>query len=364
MSFIKSLFGIKDDAINSYQDFWNWFSKNQKKFFRTVKHHNNIEVDFFDKLSPKLEELKEGYYFVTGMMEDEIAELIFTADGTIKNFVFIEELVSAAPKISNWKFTAHKPALDIEDVSISIAGYEFNAQNLFFYSNELKEYPDEIDITIIYDHYHEKDKAVITNGVFIFLDNFLGELDFAINVDAVSIKDKSSATESIVPIAKLKDFLNWRRKEFVEKYDGLRYNTENDNYAILEAELKSGNNLVATINTDLLDWDSKASHPWVVKVDLQYGDNGSHGMPDKETMVILEKIEDDILVELKDHEGYLAIGRQTAEGVRELYYCCKDFRKPSKVLHHIFQKYNNDMAMDYEIFKDKYWVSFNRFVVR
>jgi len=363
MSFLKSLFGLKDDPINSYEDFWNWFESHQKKFYKTVKNHQNIESDFFDKLSPKLEELKEGYYFVTGMMDDDKAELIFTADGSVKNFVFVEELVNAAPAIEHWKFTAHKPALDIKDVGISMAGYEFSAEKLHFYSNELPNYPDEIDISVVYDDYSKEDKTVITNGVFIFLDNFLGELDFAIQIDAVTLVEQSQAKEALVPISKLKEFLNWRQKEFVEKYDGLRYDTEEDNYAILEAELESGNNLIATINTDLLNWDGKASHPWFLKVSLQYGNGGNNGMPSKDIMVVLEKIENDIIAELKDHDGYLAVGRQTAEGVRELYFCCKDFRKPAKVLHHIFQKYNNEIAMDYDIFKDKYWLSLNRFKI-
>ena len=97
-----------------YHEFWNWFCQNEKSFHNVVKGQGNIEKNFFDKLSPKLNELKEDFFFVTGMLDDDSAELIVTADGTIKNIVFVEELIDAAPAIEGWKFTALKPPLDIK----------------------------------------------------------------------------------------------------------------------------------------------------------------------------------------------------------------------------------------------------------
>src|SRR5687767_6937132 len=109
MSFLKNIFTTKEQPIRSYTDFWNWFQKNEKKFFEVVKGHRDIENQFFAKLSPKLSELKDGFFYLTGMFDDHTAELVFTADGAIKNFVFIEELVHTAPTIKGWKFTALKP---------------------------------------------------------------------------------------------------------------------------------------------------------------------------------------------------------------------------------------------------------------
>jgi hypothetical protein len=54
-------------------------------------------------------------FFLTGMMDHNRAELVLTADRTINNIVFVEELVATAPEIPGWKFTALKPALDIEN---------------------------------------------------------------------------------------------------------------------------------------------------------------------------------------------------------------------------------------------------------
>jgi hypothetical protein len=67
------------------------------------------------------------------------------------------------------------------------------------------------------------------------------------------------------------------------------------------------------------------------------------------------------MAELKDFEGYLNIGRQTAKNVREIYVACRDFRKPSKVLFEVQKKHARQLKVSYDIYKDKYWQSFNRF---
>jgi hypothetical protein len=363
MGLLKNLFGSKEEPITSYHDFWSWFQKNEKDFYRCVEQHSNIEKNFFDKLSPKLNELKEGFLFLTGMYDDNTVELILTADGTIKNFVFVEELVQAAPVLKGWKFTALKPAMDINDVSIEMDGLKFGSENLSFYSNDLAQYPDEIDITIVHNDLNEENRSAFINGTYIFLDNYLGELDFATNIDNLEVVGKKEAIKELVPIGKLKDFLIWRQKEFIEKYDGIRLNTEKDNHSILEARLPNGNGLIAAINTDLLKWDKKGSHPWVLSIELKYDGTNNNGMPGKDSIALLEEIEDDILKELKDADGYLNIGRQTSDGQREIYITCKDFRKPSKVLHAIERKYADRIELSYEIYKDKYWQSFNRFQV-
>lgn len=364
MSFIKSLFGKKDTPIKSYSDFWNWFSQHEKDFFKLVssrKGSKEIEQGFFDKISPKLGEIKEGFFYVTGMFDDKTVELVLTADGDTKNIVFVEELVSAAPSIAGWKFTALKPALDIKDVYITMGGYEFSDNNLHFYANELEGYPDEIDITIVHKDLTEENRKQITNGIYIFLDNYLGELDFVNNIDTLQIAGVQQAEKELIPISKLKNFLTWRQKEFIEKYEGTRYDTENDEHSTLEAELESGNKLFAIINTDLLNWDSKASHPWISVLTLKYDGSKSNGMPSDKDYKLLDKIQDEIMQELKDIDGYLNVGRQTAKNEREIYFACRDFRKPSKVFYKVEQKYSGNFEIEYEIYKDKYWQSFERF---
>jgi len=292
------------------------------------------------------------------MVNDKTAELVLTADGAISNIIFVEELVAAAPKIDNWMFTALKPASDIENFNINMGNYNFGKENLCFYFTQDDNFPDEIDITVVHEDLNSENKQVITNGTLIFLDNYIGELNFATTIDRINVVGKEYVTNELVPIAKLKDFLIWREKEFLEKYDGIRHNTKDDKYNMLEGTLKNGNPILAVINTDLLNWDSKASHPWILRIDVKFAAD-KYGLPNKTDYELLDNLEDNLLISLKDSEGYLNIGRETAEGLREIYFACKDFRKPSKILHQI--KSSTAFELTYEIYKDKYWQSVNRF---
>ncbi len=361
MRFLSQFFGGREGEIQNYADFWSWFQKKEKAFFKAVQQHTKIEEDFFDHLSPKLDQLQEGFFFLTGMYDERTVELVLTPDGNIKNIIFVEELIAAAPAIPGWKFTALKPAVDIEGLSISMSGHEFDKEKLFFFSNEHAEYPDEIDITLVHQDYTAENEKTITNGSYIFLDNFLGELDFVTKIDSIDVQGPTGDHPTLVPIGKLKDFLRWRQKEFIEKYEGTRYDTENDEYTLFEAELESGNVLVASMNTDLLSWDKKASHPWILYFELPYDGQSRNGMPEEPMQELLTKIEDTAMEELKDREGYLNIGRQTGENTRKLYFACKDFRKPSLVAHALQQQFGGQIAVEFDIYKDKYWQSFNRF---
>ena len=361
MSLLKNLFGKKDEPIKTYQDFWKWFLKNEKAFFEVVKSGRNPEKEFFDKLSPQLAALNEGYFYLTGMFDENTAELVLTPDGIIKNVVFTEELVDAAPKIANWKFTALKPAMAIDSVSINMVGYTFESENLSFYPIEHNYYPDEVDIVIVYHDFDEKDENMITNGTYIFLDNYLGELNSITTIDNLVVTSISKAEKELIPIAKLKDYLIWREKEFVEKYHGVRHDTENDIHTVMEAVLKNDRPLVALVNTTILDWDSKASHPWILMIEIKYDGDDNNGMPDKESSELFNQFEEEIMIDLKDMDGYLNIGRQTADNERIIYFACKEFRKPSKVVYELSKKYLDKLELTYDIFKDKYWQSFERF---
>ena len=88
-----------------------------------------------------------------------LQKLVFTADGIVTNFYFIEELVSSAQFDGGWKFTAHKPALDISDVNIKMGGYDFRKENISFYSTDVPGLPDEIDITIVHSSYDENNRG-------------------------------------------------------------------------------------------------------------------------------------------------------------------------------------------------------------
>ena len=361
MSLLKNLFKEKTEPpIKTCDDFWAWFVQHEKTFFNVFRKQKDIEKNFFDKLAPKLAELKDGFYFLTGMYDDNTVELILTADGIIKNIVFVEELVSKAPHLQGWRFTALKPALPIENVAIDMDGILSDNNNLFFYSNEDEQYPDEVNITIVHTDLNDENRSPIVSSTWLFLDNYLGELYAATAIDHADVIGKNEATKKLVPIEKLKDFLIWREKEFVEKYQGVVSNSHDMEHSIFEAETSTGARLIAAINTDILNWERKASHPWILSIEIPYDGSNNGGLPEEEINKALWSLEEKITEQLKDNEGYILIGHESVDNLRSIYFACKDFRKPSKVVYQLSVD-KPEWKITYDIYKDKYWRSLNRF---
>jgi hypothetical protein len=361
MSFLRKIFSKRDAPIRSYEDFWFWFRQHERDFFRILSGDGDIERDFFDRLSAQLDELYDGFLLLAGMADAQTAELVITVDGDVKRIAFVEELVSAAPLLRGWKIRALKPPMELDRMQIKMNGYAFDGERLSFYANERAGYPDEVDVTLVHRDLTEENRVGLTQGVFVFLDNYLGELNFVEDIDRLTVVGTGEASKPRIPIGKLRDFLTWRKGEFVEKYAGAYYDAERDNYSALEARLPNGKPLIAIINSTLLAWDGKVSHPWVVRVNLGYAGEADSGMPDAEVYDLLDRVEEEIMNDLEEHEGYLNIGRQTADGMREIYFACRDFRKPSKVMYRIAGLYSSQLKVSYDIFKDKYWQVFERF---
>ncbi|SEN07534.1 Family of unknown function [bacterium A37T11] len=360
MGFLNNIFNRKEKPLKSYADFWEWFRRHSDIFYKVVNTKDDLNKNFFDKLSPKLGELRDGIFFITGMIDDNTAELVFTPDGKVENIAWVEDLVAAAPALPGWKFTALKPALNYRDVIIRMDQLVFSNDTLSFIENVDPVYPDLVDLSVIHSDYTDENKMQITNGVIIFLENFLGELNFATSIDHLQVIGKQDAEKERIPMEKLKDFLVWREKEFVGKYMDTQYDAKNETFSSFESLHENGNVLIAIMNTDLLSWEGSASHPWILYVNIKFDNNGS-GMPDEPTYTLLNIFEDDMVQELQGSNAYLYIGRETANGEREVYFACTEFRKPSKVMDDLLVRYADKLTVSYDIYKDKYWRSFDRY---
>ena len=361
MGLFGRLFGKKKELPASYEQFWAWFVENANGFYPTVSNPERVEKDFFAKLAKQLGSLGEGINFLTGMADSSTAELVFTADGIYKRMPYVEALVAAAPQIPNWKFTAHKPGLDSESFVLQMDGRDYGPGTMYFCVLEEVAYPDLVKIQIIHNDFRPELLNEIGHWSLIYLDNLLGELPFVSTVDHFEFVLKADAVGELIPIEKLKSYLKWRQKEFVEKYEGIWHESENDQYSAMEVTLESGQGIVAIINTTLLDWDRKASHPWILNIELKYDGRARNGMPNGKILEVMNQFEDEVTANLKDSEGYLNLARQTGANVREIFFACKDFRQPVIVLDRLLKQKLDGIEISYEIYKDKYWQSMDAY---
>ncbi|MDR1934061.1 MAG: DUF695 domain-containing protein [Candidatus Accumulibacter sp.] len=367
-------FDSHDRFVRSYHKFWVWFLRHEKEFFAVLSQKSNsdeVNEKFFEKMSVKLEEIKGNcYYFLAGMKDEHTAELILSAEGNIKNFVFVEELVAVAPAIEGWKFVALKPALGIEHMSmeqfhIKMNGHVFDKNNQSFYEDNDPEYPDEINIAIVHDDLKKKNTSEIAKGVHIFLDCCLGEFEFATTIDKLRVVGKPKTGETVRPILELGEFLARRKNESsCNGADGAEEtipDEEAQEFSLLEGRLDNGNPVLAAIDTSLLGLKNRALYPWIANLHVQFDAPDNNGMPGKESSDTMSRIEDDLLKIVQNDRSILYIGRETGNGEKQMYFACKDFRKISKACYRIQDEYSDILAIEYDIYKDKYWQSFREF---
>lgn len=340
-------------------DFWNWFAERSDYFFDIVKGQNDVAKSLVNPVVERLSIIRSGYYVLVGLVEDDLAELIITADGDVRVIPFIEKLVASAPKIENWKITALKPPSDLDDFAVNFSQGKLSADTLHFIFKEEKEFPDLLNIDVVHESITDLNRGLFEQGIFIFLENYIGELECLELIDGIKIKAESEAQGELISMHKLASFLKWRNKEQIEKYDQIRHSSDDDTYTGYETKLESGHSLITTLNTNLLHWEHVAAYPWITIVIVKLN-NSKNGMPTEEENKRLYDLEEDLNLQLNEDRMCLNIGRQTGDNKREIYYASKDFRVSAVVLDKI-SKSNIGFQLDYEIYKDKYWQTFKRF---
>ncbi|GGA82664.1 DUF695 domain-containing protein [Puia dinghuensis] len=364
MNFFQKLFG-KKAAPATIEDFWTWFLRNEQAFYGTIKtmDSHSISGRFLDKVIPRLHVLNPRFFCETGMSDDTTAELVISAEGDIKTFVFVEKLIAAAPTLPHWKFTALKPSTGA-GCRIEMYGTIFGSESIRFFYKDDPQFPDEIDLTMVHEDFGEDNRQSITHGCLLYLDTLLGELNAATLIDNLHVTGPQPGNEELIPMEKLIDFLLWKEKEFVERYEGIRHDTENDGHAVFEGKDKDGFVSIATINTHILDWDAKASHPWMTVITIDYEktrSNGNNGLPDKKHYEAMNRFQNDLTAQLTDGAGYLCLGRHTGKGTTEIYLACREFRTASATVQELIEAWKKELSCSYEIYKDKYWRTMSRF---
>ncbi len=365
MKILKNIFKKKEEAKTpefpnlTIAEFWKWFLENERRFLKAVKSQNNIQLEFINPVFNKLNQIQKGAYLLTGMMDDNTAELIFTAEGNLMSFPYISELVKSSPQLENWQFTAFKPAMDFADFEINMGPKSFTSENIFFYPEIDENYPDEISIIITYtDSYGENQKQLVEHGAFIFVKNYLGEIKTVTQIDKLSFEHHVNADIELNPIGKLSDYIKWREKEFIEKYDGTIHNSDDSSYSSLEWK-QEDHPIFGVVNTDLIRWDKKASHPWIMVIAIKFDKTENNGMPNHDSLQEFYHFEDKLRELLAEKDGYVNVAQITGLGEREIYYANKEYLTPIQVLEKMKSEVN--FEYEFEIFKDKYWKCMKHF---
>ena len=334
--------------------FWQWFVDNEHRFRKLEKNDSDQALSFLEELIQQMQPFNPYLKALAGPDNNGNFELIITSDGDIALFCKVEELIKAAPAVASWVFTAHKPALGFEGISIDLYGLQFSTDTTSFYPIVQDDYPDEVNIVITHSGYNKELDDHFQAGGMIYLENGLGEVNTATKIDNYETGPLPAADQGIevIPITKLNEYLNWREKEFVEKYESVPAERP-DTYHLLEAEDRDGKKMLLTVNMDCRYWDKKPAYSWLLQVNINYtGD--ANGFPSEEQLIALQTLEEEMFTLLPGDHAILA-GNKTYDNCRNIYFYVSDYRTTAALL----DKYIEGRETIYEIIffirRDKYW---------
>lgn len=336
--------------------FWQWFIENEKRFRDLENNNSEQALDFLSELIQEMKPFNPWLKALAGPHTGDEYELIITSDGDVALFCKVEELVQAAPKIDYWIVTAHKPALGFEGVSIDLYGKEFSTETTHFYPIIYNDYPDEVNIILTHKDYDKKDDEHFQAGGMIYLENGLGEVNTATKIDNYETGPEPPPEKGIemIPITKLADYLNWREKEFVEKYESVNAEKPAENFHLLEAEDKEGKVMLATVDAGFKNWNAKQAYPWLLHIDINF-EGEETGMPSDEQLQQLQDLEDEMVALLPVDGSIYYTGHRIYNNCRNIYFYTNDYKKSTKALHDYLAQKETDYEIVFFVRMEKYW---------
>jgi hypothetical protein len=192
------------------KEFWKWFEKNNKKYLFIHEVEEKERQKFVEELLTQLRGFHEKLVFVIGGHPLQDHELIISADGQVELFDKVDELVSLAPVIKDWKIIACKPPMGFE-FRINFEGIEFDPQYIWFTPLHSESHPDEVGVLVGIPDFNEARKEDFFYGALMLLESCLGERVCAHELDYIDVGPlpPEPEEEGYLEVNKLPEYLKW-----------------------------------------------------------------------------------------------------------------------------------------------------------
>jgi hypothetical protein len=350
----------RKEGTHTPGSFWQWFSKNQDHFDQLNETNAEEAPARLNEIVEELKKYDPWFKALLGKYDDTSSELVITADGDIALFVKVEQFIEQAPALTGWRFTAHKPPLGFDEISIEMHGKTFSVDTVNFYPLIDPVYPDRVSIVFTHNEYDESKAEDFQTAASIYIQNALGELNTATEIDHYDIRSEPGDKSIMIPVAKLNDYLTWRAKEFVEKYDHASIKLPEELFYTIEGQDASGNIMMAIAVASYEHWDYKPVYCWWIRIEMEYAE-AENGLPAPGTLQLLQDTEEKAVQLLTRQAGIIYTASKTFRGCRTIYFYAKNYRDSSLLLYDFCEKAGGELELGFFIEKDKYWQNMEEF---
>lgn len=181
---IRNFFSI--DKKSPEAKFWDWFKKNQQMLSSFERDRDRV----FQKLQSALSRVHPNLTFEFGIPEDGLLEFVISADGNRQAFPAVESLHTKAPELPGWKFSKFRPRRS--PLSVQVGDFRLSPDDLEF---DVVQRESKADITVYVRGHDDCSKELLTNLVFLMLDQAIGEYDVATRIGFIDIEHNSKDLE-------------------------------------------------------------------------------------------------------------------------------------------------------------------------
>jgi hypothetical protein len=202
-------------AMITVNEFWDWFSANNDKYYFLDDADAEVQEELLDLFLEKLQSYSTGLYFLVGGLPNEDKELIITAEGDLEYFNDVVNLVNAAPKLEHWDIIAFKPPAGL-DFKTTYNNIEIDPQNSWFLPLKDDKNPKKLGIIIGISQVISADKRKdYLFAAHIVVDTILGELVAAKDIDYLDIQQLPANFDELgyLELSSLAAFIDWFKKQ-------------------------------------------------------------------------------------------------------------------------------------------------------
>jgi hypothetical protein len=194
--------------MKSPETFWTWFIKNERRY-RNVKTPEKEQL--LDELLFALQDYSAGLWFEIGSHPDGLRELVVSAGGDASYFPDVRALISAAPTLEGWEFTAFKQPQGFE-FTTEYEGVTIVPSEAWFLPLVSQEDPRELGLRIAVPDFNELHEETFVSACYIVLDTGLGEFQASEQIRHVEVCSVPTSPESegFIKLDELGSYLKWR----------------------------------------------------------------------------------------------------------------------------------------------------------
>ncbi len=203
--------------------FWSYFTTNQKTIANILNEPDSTYKKITTQLERKLKNYCHHLEYLLFFPKRKTGkpQIIITANGNPLYFSYVENLVSAAPKIKNWQIKAFlQPTAEIEKMKQGLdEPYVFC--DVVLKSSELKFAPlnpndqkKKLDIVVyLKDYTIYCDNSILLEAVFMILYDLLGEKSMVEDLNFVQLGQMPEEKNNLIELYELQEYIDQINKK-------------------------------------------------------------------------------------------------------------------------------------------------------